>query len=32
VGDVVQWLAAGAFGIGSALTTLRPGPLPWMTG
>ena len=32
-GDVVQWLAAGALavGIGSALTTLPPGPLPWMT-
>jgi 2-dehydro-3-deoxyphosphogluconate aldolase/(4S)-4-hydroxy-2-oxoglutarate aldolase len=32
-GDVIQWLAAGALavGIGSALTTLPPGPLPWMT-
>ena len=32
-GEVTQWLAAGALavGIGSALTTLPPGPLPWMT-
>ncbi len=30
-GDVVQWLAAGAVavGIGAALTSLPPGPLPW---
>lgn len=32
-GDVVRWLAAGAVavGIGAALTTLPPGPLPWRT-
>ena len=32
--DVVQWLAAGALavGMGSSLTTLPPGPLPWTAG
>jgi 2-dehydro-3-deoxyphosphogluconate aldolase / (4S)-4-hydroxy-2-oxoglutarate aldolase len=30
-GEVLQWLAAGALavGMGSSLTTLPPGPLPW---
>ncbi|MER7007628.1 bifunctional 4-hydroxy-2-oxoglutarate aldolase/2-dehydro-3-deoxy-phosphogluconate aldolase [Dactylosporangium sp. NPDC000555] len=33
-GEVTEWLAAGALavGMGSALTTLPPGPLPWTTG
>jgi len=32
--DVTRWLAAGALavGMGSALTKLPPGPLPWSTG
>jgi 2-dehydro-3-deoxyphosphogluconate aldolase / (4S)-4-hydroxy-2-oxoglutarate aldolase len=32
--EVTQWLAAGALavGMGSSLTALPPGPLPWMTG
>jgi 2-dehydro-3-deoxyphosphogluconate aldolase/(4S)-4-hydroxy-2-oxoglutarate aldolase len=33
-GEVVQWLDAGALavGMGSSLTTLPPGPLPWAAG
>ncbi len=33
LGEVAQWLAAGALavGMGSTLTSMPPGPLPWMT-